>query len=905
MPTKTEAIKKFLEIKTIPDLANLYNFSMECQVNVAQDGGQRINGEFKGQKWHGWTDDLTTWKPFRIPWKANAQPEYTDTRIVFDLAEHAEGIGMTGWDWENQVSKWVAFDFDAIIGHSDKHETKLTNEELKEVEQEARSIEWVTIRKSTSGKGLHFYVFVDDVPTKNHNEHAALARSILGTLSAITGFNFQSKVDNCGGLMWVWHRKMEGTDGLTLIKEGIVLKNIPQNWKDHVKVITGRKRKALPQQIEDSGITEIFEEITGQRPRVNLDSDHKKLIEYLRSNECLWWWDQDHYMLVTHTIHLQEAFNSLSLKGYFKTDSTGTEHGQDHNCFCYPLRKGAWVVRRYTPGVREHDSWQQDGSGWTRCYYNREPDIATASRAYGAIEDPAGGFVFREAEIAEKAAKLVGVGLEIGVPQRSRKTILKKHRDGRLIVEIDKDDNDDSGEMKGWLPKGKKWTRIFNTQNNSPAETEIGCYDDTVRHLVTTSNEDYGWMIRSDGNWHYEPLTHTRLALSSQGYNSKEITGILGISVFKPWRVVNKPFQPEYPGNREWNRNAAQLRFLPTQDTDNLTYPHWALILNHCGNELNDALSVNPWAKANGIINGADYLKCWISSLFQEPTEPLPYLFFYGPQNSGKSIFHEALSLLITKGYRRADAALASQGNFNGELEGAIICVSEEINLAKNRQAYERIKDWVTSRDLNIHAKGKTPFHVPNTTHWIQCSNDHKACPIFSGDTRITMLYVPELDILSMIPKKNLIPLLEKEAPNFLAEILKLELPPSNDRLNVPVITTADKNIAEQLNRTMLEIFVDDKCSSTAGKKIKFSDFFAEFQQWLDPAEVGKWSKIIVGRQLPPHYPKGRSKKDNQVYIGNISWRGRETDDDIEIRKYTIEENYLVGIKCLKNNSTS
>ena len=105
MPTKTESIKTFLTAASRPDLAALYNAGMECQVNVAQDGGERVDGEYKGRRWVGWTDGATMWKPFRIPWNAMSKPEFNDSEIKWDLAQHAEGIGMTGWDWKNRLRR--------------------------------------------------------------------------------------------------------------------------------------------------------------------------------------------------------------------------------------------------------------------------------------------------------------------------------------------------------------------------------------------------------------------------------------------------------------------------------------------------------------------------------------------------------------------------------------------------------------------------------------------------------------------------------------------------------------------------------------------------------------------------------------------------------------------------------
>ena len=182
---KTEAIRRFLQQFTHSDLAALYNHNMEVQVNVAQDGGSRVEGDYKGRQWHGWTDGAQTWKSFRVPYKAKSEPEYTDRPITFDLVEHAEGIGLTGWDWVDRVSRWVGFDFDAIVGHADAHTRKLSEEELEDIKKLINNVPWVTLRKSTSGKGLHLYVFMEPFATKNHTEHAAVARAILSKLSLI------------------------------------------------------------------------------------------------------------------------------------------------------------------------------------------------------------------------------------------------------------------------------------------------------------------------------------------------------------------------------------------------------------------------------------------------------------------------------------------------------------------------------------------------------------------------------------------------------------------------------------------------------------------------------------------------------------------------------------------------
>jgi len=839
---------------------------MECQVNVAQDNGELINGEYNGKRWKGYTDGIQVWKPIRIPFKANSEPEYTDSPMKFDLEEHAEGIGMTGWDWYNRVSKWVAFDFDGIVGHSDKHANKLSVDELREIQDNVCDIDWVTTRLSTSGNGLHLYVYLPDVHTDNHTEHAALGRAILHLMSAKAGYDFVSKVDICGGNMWVWHRKMRGTSGLKLLKPGCVLESYPLNWRDHLTVTTGKRRCVLPDFISEENEGKFFE-LTGQRSKIRLDDEHQKLIKYLESSGASFWWDNDHHMLVCHTYDLLQAHEALHLKGVFQTVSTGKHQGSDHNCFMFPMRRGAWVVRRYGEGA-EAPTWDRDPSGHARCFLNKDPDLKTLASCYNGIEHATGGFVFKHAEDAMKAA--MGLGIDLGIENYMlmRQTKLKINNEGKLIAEIRRETDD---KIKGWLDSKDKWQKVFYTQKPlSNQEVDIADFDDVLRHVVTSDGTNCGWLVKSDNQWTEEPLVHVTSVLRSMGLKDPEAKSVIGMNILKPWRLTNLPFQPEYPGDRQWNRNAAQFKFAPDLKKEDLEYPHWKMILNHIGKNLDDAVTKNKWCQASGLQTGSDYLKCWCASLFQYPFEPLPYLFLYGEQNSGKSILHEALGLLMTKGYKRADQALKSASGFNGELEKAILCVVEEIDLRANKPAYNYIKDFVTALEISIHIKGRTPFMAQNTTHWIQCANDSESCPVFEGDTRITMVNVGAIE--TPINKRLLIMSLRKEAPDFLTSLLRLEINESTDRLRIPVLDTGDKVVSMNKNQSLLEQFIAEECYYVPGNKISVADFHAKFSAWLDPMERHIWTKHRVSKQLPNQFIRGRDRSNSAWCYGNISF---------------------------------
>jgi hypothetical protein len=878
--SRTEAIKRFLEANTHSDLANLYSLGMEVQVNVARDDGEKETGEYKGREFVVWTDGMERWKSFRIPYNAGTEPTYEDKPMSFSLDKHAEGIGMTGWNWKEKKSIWVAFDFDSILGHSDKHNKKLTQHELDKIKEIVKNIPWVTLRKSTGGGGLHLYVFVNYVDTANHTEHAALARSILHMLSALTGYEFTSKVDVCGSNMWVWHRKMRGTDGLTLIKHGTILTDIPANWRDHMNVVSGRSVRVNMQQVGD---LDMFDQLTGQRAKTPLDTEHRKLIDWLSENKAYWWWDNNAWMLVTHTVHLKKAHEALNLRGRFETIATGSNEGHDHNCFAYPLRNGSWVVRRYTTGTAEASTWQQDGHKWTRCFLNREVDVPTACQISGGIEHPNGGYYFSDITNLVEALRALRVDPELpDFIKGDRHCIIKPGKvESKIVVTINASDDDAKHPQKGWiLDKKKTWMKVFNVATNqSPDEIEKNeSYDDIARHVVSEMGQDCGWLVKSGNDWREEPLAHVKAALQAQGFPSKDITEIVGTQVIQAWKLVNKPFEPEYPGNREWNRNAAQLAFTPSRYSDSLEFPTWNSLLEHCGSGLNEAIAENEWCKKHSILTGGDYLKLWIASLLKAPSEPLPYLFFWSSeQNTGKSSFHIALNYLLTNGYMRADAALESSSNFNGEIEKAVVCVIEETDLKKARSAYNRIKDWVTSPQILIHIKGVTPYMRINITHWIQCANDYKFCPIFPGDTRITMIQVPVIPADKMIARKDFEVRLKNEAPDFLSYIMKVEIPPSGDRLNVPIINTKEKQEAQEQNKTAIQTFIDTECHYVEGAVVTFSDFYERFTTFLqDATEIASWSKIRVGRELPVQYPKGRLTKDVNIHIGNLAFEKGE-----------------------------
>lgn len=875
----TEAFRNFLQARKTAanaDLADAWTPAMETQLNVAPGKGESVAG-----KRSTWSDGINSWFNIRIPKNAATDPSFDDYTLTFPLEEHAEGIGCTGWDWQARCSRWAGFDFDAITGHAKG--VGISDEALQQVKDAACALPYVEVRKSTGGGGIHLYVRFDGVPTANHTEHAALARCVLGMMASDTGFDFASQIDACGGVMWIWHRKMTAANqGLAIIKPAtkvLTTADLPANWRDHIEVVTRRRTKVRINEIAVEYL-DPFEALASSRRIVPLDKSHKAQIEALMRSGYTTLWIADHHLLQTHTCALQALMEGpeakeLKLKGLFKTDSQGRDHGSP-NCFLFPLPDGGWKVYRFSQGVGESETWTQDGQGWTTCYFNRPPDLGTVCKAFGGVEDPdQGGFVFTKASEAIEATRVLGQ--EIQLPDKNmedRRTVLKAHKDGRLIAQIESTKDDE--QMPNWLDKKGKWVRVFDVKIDAEKKDDLGSteYDNVVRTLKTPSRQFAGWMVRDNDEWAGQPSANVKMYLQDSGLPKNEAEAIMGGAVKRAWKLINIPFHPEFPGGRQWNMDAAQFRFTPVElaDDEAPRHPHWDLIFNHFAADLTPALQELPWAQEAGIRTGGDYMKMWLACSFRDVFEPTPYIFAYGPEDCGKSIIHEAIKVLVTKGVVEAAHALTSNNDFNGELANAVICVVEEVDISKAKGAHAKIKKWVTSRVLAIRKMRTDVFEQPNTTHWIQCANDPKNCPVFPGDTRITVIYVNDLPPDKKIAKHELLLKLEEESPHFMRTLMDLQLPRVQDRLRLPVVATARKLQAEESNRTPLEQFIAECCIERMGERTLYKDFFDRFEAWLDPSERGHWSRRTAIKELPMRFPTTNGHA-NKKYVGNLVLR--------------------------------
>lgn len=820
-------IQKFLDRKS--KLKGLYHSGLECQIMVCQGEGIK--------KGNGFTDGINFWYNLRI-----LKP---NIRIKYDLEKYVESIGLSGWNFNTKQSEWVGFDFDSITGHK----AGLTDSELFDIIKRASEVPWIEIRRSTSGKGIHFYIFLDyKEKVDTRKEHSLLAKAILKTLSGLLNFDFKSKVDGSGGILWIWSVKAK-PEGFELIKPSTEkFSAIPKDWRTESKEFCGK-----------------IQPLTQNLKLHLLNADQQKLLQWFAKQKTMWWWDAELNMLVCHTFDLAKAHKELNCKGIFFTNSEGTDWPNDQNCFAFPIKNGAWIVRRHTPGCKEHPNWQLDKSGWTYCYFNKIPIIQDLVELFNGQENEKKEFIFTDKNNVLSLVKFIAPSAKIEFPSwvNSRKITIRPLKNAKVSIKFERSPDDPL--VKGWIANRNNFERVIGIIEEEP---EVITPDNLLRHVVT-DGKDAGWFLNSK-IWIQESLRNVTSALLTLGHDTKSADILIGQCVLNPWTLVNKPFEPEYPGGRQWNKYSPQFLF-EAKEGD---WSYWKQMLIHIGKNLTPAVEKNSWCQAYELTEGWKYLLYWIASLFQFPLEPLPYLFLYGPQLCGKSSFHEALAILINKGVVRANVALTNPQQFNKELAGAVLAVIEEINLRESKVAYNRIKDWVTSRTISIHEKGKTPFDLSNSCHWIHCSNHADYCPISFGDTRIVIL---EIEVPQFVKSREQFFMeLRSQASAFLFQILNIKIPPPIDRLRIPVIDTDEKEMAQQASSNLVERFILEKCKVLPGHLILFSDFCVLFRNWLDQNHIAsfEWSNIKIGRSIPQISTmpvKGKIGGDGQIKLGNIS----------------------------------
>jgi hypothetical protein len=865
MTRTRQAISNFLSNRTAdsPFLLSRYTVDLETQVMCDTDGEP---GENPGT----YTKDGETWGNKRWPYQAGTNPNFSDPILGFSPAAHVDRVGTTWWDYVAKRSVAVGIDIDSVEGHA---ETTTTNaaEDLEKIVDRLSTLDYVTIVRSTGGKGLHVYVFFDPASlpeSNNHHEHTIVARKTLELISTEIGYPLKDHVDCVGSVFWIWAKKSPADHpGFSVVKEG--------SYLDASRL---------------AAVTLPTPSVVGVRSNnfstVQLDAEHKRILEAISRQPYYFNIRADMNLIHTHTCAIRDAIRGgLEIMGSFETNSNGGDP-QTANCFLAPQRDGVFRVYRF--GQSQHEpSWKfVDGKNY--CTLNDAPSVEEL------VSSKSSRFRAGRYELtSEAAAELaVSLGEPSDVPEPD--DVFAVLMDGVIVYQSKSGSstrvNADGVEEKTLCPGYTKTGDLYmkkltpKVKSRSLNDRLLSRADEMVR-CVSKDGAFRGWYLRQcDGTWvEFRNYSEVSCTVSN---NFKEFAEkVHELMLVDPWTLDSIPFAPEYPSDlrRVWNKDAPGLAVHPAESGGD--HPHFDMILDHIGEDLNVAVSNSEWCRKGAIVTGADYLRCWIACLIHHTDQPLPYLFLSGPQNSGKSVFHECMSFLFSGGVCSASSALTS--TFNSELVGCFLAYVEERDLGDKRVgAYAKIKEWVTGRKLDITEKFQTPYSAKNYLHFVQTSNDTTHLPLEDGDTRIVAIDVPSLD--NPMPKAVLEARLREEAPRFIRTLLNTVVPPPIDRLRIPALTTDTKEFMERRAMSPLMGFIKDKVYPCIGRKVKMGDLYDAYVKHCGLEGVKASSTFAVNAELTLRSDKvkiGLHKRDAFLVNVSLDPKTLPKDKPIEVKQ--------------------
>lgn len=865
-----EGIQKFLAHREpeSPYLIPKWNIDLESQYLVHK-GSVAVDGVIDT-----WTDGSETWAHHRWPRKAGTDPNYNDRKLTFSPGAHLKRMGSTWWNFRTKRSVGVALDID-LEGEHAASTTTVTKIQLVELIEKLKSLDYLTLVRSSGGNGVHIYCFFDEnhqPESANHNEHAMVANALVAKISFDLNYNFRQHMDAVGVIFWFWScDSPENHQGYELIHEQTTsLKS------SDLEEYLGIGLSTPNQKVKVDGYTDSGEKVQSQvegsgYKSYDLDQHHKDILKELEGMGYSFIWNPEYKMAHTHTMAIKELFDKMSkegrpMRGVFNTISKGTDKGKP-NCYITPRENGVFQVKRFGTATAEHPIWQtRDEDTW--CYLNQEAPVLQVMKKFSSSYDGT-KMVFESASLENamqafdhtlgEASKTINEIIHVAL--RKNGTFLAKFKG--------------SGNYEGWTTTPDGFQRELPVVHKSAQfnKSILDEADQFVRHVVTPDNEPFGWAVKGGDVWRmypgYDPISCVVARVFGKDSNiaRAEMTT-------SPWTLHHLPFGLEYPGGRLWNQFAPQLAIQPSEEAG--PHPTWDRIFDHLGQSLDVVVAQTDWCQQWGMHTGADYLRAWVAAMFRFPLKPLPYLFFYGPQNTGKSVFHESISTLLTCGVTSIKTALCSNAGYNQEISNVILGHVEEKDLSVVKDgAYDRIKEWCTAKTMLIHKKGHTPYNRPNTLHMVQMANRATSCQMEDGDTRITAILV--FPINEIIPETPFFNQLAEEAQYFVRTLLTLSLPESHTRLRVPMIASEHKKDLEEMSQTPFESFAEETLRPCDGQSVKFTDFYERYLIFCTSKSIEPNKRNFIIQLLRNRADKyllgiGRGK---QMSIANVTMDSR------------------------------
>lgn len=134
----------------------------------------------------------------------------------------------------------------------------------------------------------------------------------------------------------------------------------------------------------------------------------------------------------------------------------------------------------------------------------------------------------------------------------------------------------------------------------------------------------------------------------------------------------------------------------------------------------------------------------WLAYIVQNPGKLVGWaMVLQGVEGDGKSFWGFLLRAVMGVSNVRMLNAAVLEGAFNGWSHGQCVIVVEEPRL-QGHNKYEvinKVKPLITNSVIEVHAKGRDPYNVDNTTNYYLPTNFRDALPLNENDRRYCILF--------------------------------------------------------------------------------------------------------------------------------------------------------------------
>ena len=299
-----------------------------------------------------------------------------------------------------------------------------------------------------------------------------------------------------------------------------------------------------------------------------------------------------------------------------------------------------------------------------------------------------------------------------------------------------------------------------------------------------------------------------------------------------------------------------------------------------------------------------DYIKCWIASIFQQPSRKIGVaLLFKSVQGMGKELgFFKLMSNIMGKKYAflSGDFERDIVGSFDSMLKGKLLIGIDEAAAKATGPNKSKLKSLFTCEKDSINGKGKNQMEVNSYTNFVSFSNDDFPWPIEPGDRR----HFPT-DIKQPKPPKSYFTRLvecigDKQVLRaFYDDMLKIDISTWDPIDNRPMSEFhQDMMDINYPLETRFFIHFINGLADDYSRSASFDSLWKTFNEYLEEEFPGNKNKPSISRLA---FSKKLKKMENPGFIYNRSG-GTKYDINKKLAKeWLIEQKYITPQKSLRH----